>query len=133
MDHENFLIADEVYREFVYGRSWKSIAEFNELKENLIVVDSVSKRYSACGARIDVLASKSALFIKETLKLFQGRLCVPTLEQVGVVELLQETDKPLPSMIEEYLVRRDVMTKSLKKIPGAKFHYLEGAFYMIIE
>ncbi|BES65300.1 pyridoxal phosphate-dependent aminotransferase [Gottschalkiaceae bacterium SANA] len=133
VEHEIFLIADEVYREFVYGGSWRSFAEFDELKENLIVVDSVSKRYSACGARIGVLASKNALFIKETLKLCQGRLCVPTLEQIGAVELLARTDNTLPAMVEEYQVRRDVMTESLKKIPGVKFHCPEGAFYMIIE
>jgi len=133
VDHEIFLVADEVYREFVYGGSWRSFAEFNELKENLIVIDSVSKRYSACGARIGVLASKNALFIKETLKLCQGRLCVPTLEQVGAVELLAQTDQTLPPMIEEYQVRRDVMTECLKRIPGVKFHCPEGAFYMIIE
>jgi aspartate aminotransferase len=132
-DHDLFLIADEVYREFVYGGAWRSFAEFTELAENLIVVDSVSKRYSACGARIGVLASKNTLFIKETLKLCQGRLCVPTLEQIGAVELLRDTDTTLPPMIEEYRVRRDVMMEMLKKIPGVKFHCPEGAFYMIIE
>ena len=133
VDYELFLIADEVYREFVYGGSWRSFAEFKELKENLIIVDSVSKRYSACGARIGALVSKSALFINETLKLCQGRLCVPTLEQIGAVELLACIDDTLPAMIEEYEVRRNAMTESLKKIPGVKFHCPEGVFYMILE
>lgn len=132
-DHSLFLISDEVYREFVYNGKWKSFASFSELNEHLILIDSVSKRYSACGARIGVIASKNAQVIKECLKLCQGRLCVPTLEQIGAVELLRETAHTLPPMIEEYRHRRDVMMEMLEKIPGLEFHCPEGAFYMIVE
>ena len=132
-DENLFLVSDEVYREFVYSGKWRSFAEFDELKDHLVIIDSVSKRYSACGARIGVMASKNSRFIKECLKLCQGRLCVPTLEQFGAVELLKETADTLPPMIEEYRHRRDVMMDMLEHIPGLKFHCPEGAFYIIVE
>jgi aspartate aminotransferase len=131
--HELFLISDEVYREFVYGGQWKSFAQFEEAKDHVILIDSVSKRYSACGARVGAIVSKNKTFIKETIKLCQGRLCVPTLEQIGAVELLKATKDTLPAMIQEYEERRNVMADMLKTIPGVKFHCPEGAFYIIIE
>ena len=82
------IIADEVYREFVYdGLDYTSFGNIKEIEDRVVIIDSVSKRYSACGARIGSLASKNKDFMKQILKLCIARLCVPTLEQIGAVEL----------------------------------------------
>jgi len=87
-EHNLYIIADEVYREFIYdGLSYTSFGTMKDVEDRVIIVDSISKRYSACGARIGCLASKNQAFIANVLKLCQGRLCVPTLEQVGAMEL----------------------------------------------
>ncbi|EPZ56570.1 aminotransferase class I and II family protein [[Clostridium] sordellii ATCC 9714] len=98
-----WIIADEVYREFVYDSlDYISFGNIDEIKDRVIIVDSVSKRYSACGARIGSLASKNKDFIHEVLKLCQGRLCVATLDQVGSVELYKTPKTYFKEVNDEY-------------------------------
>ena len=132
-EHDLFLIGDEVYREYAYDRPAKSLLEFTDAAENIIVLDSVSKRFSACGARIGAIITHNKEFIRQALKLCQGRLCSPTLEQVGAAALYETaTPEYYASVREEYLRRRDAVVEAFNKIPGAKFHTPDGAFYMMI-
>jgi aspartate aminotransferase len=127
------LIADEVYREFVYDGEYKSFATMPELKDNLIVVDSVSKRYSACGARIGALLSHNAEFNKQVMKCCQARLCSPLLEQVGATALYDTPTSYLVEVNEEYKSRRDTVVEELAKIPGLKSSNPQGAFYVMVK
>lgn len=131
-EHELFLIGDEVYREFVYGG--EPLASFLQIpgaEENVIVIDSVSKRFSACGARIGALISRSRAFTAQAMKLCQGRLCSPTLDQVGAAALYTVDDTYFAAVREEYRRRRDTVVEKLSKIPGLVFSHPEGAFYVM--
>ena len=120
-DHGLFLIGDEVYREFVYdGEALSSMASFPEIAENTILIDSVSKRFSACGARVGVLISRNGELIQHALKFCQARLSVATLP----------ADYFLQSR-EEYRRRRDTVYRKLKEIPGVVCECPDGAFYMM--
>ena len=126
-----WIIADEVYREFVYdGLKYTSFGNIDSVKDRVIIVDSVSKRYSACGARIGSLASKNKEFIAQVLKLCQGRLCVPTLEMIGAAELYKTPKSYLEEVNKEYCRRRDVLYDGLMKIPGLICEKPTGAFYI---
>lgn len=131
-ERDLFIIADEVYREFVYdGLKVTSFGSIKEVADRVIIVDSVSKRYSACGARIGSIASKNQDLIKGVLKLCMGRLCVPTLEQVGA-KALYETDKSYFKPInEEYTKRRDIVYNALQKMDGVICEKPRGAFYVV--
>ena len=119
MEKDLWIIADEVYREFVYdGLKYTSFGNIESVADRVIIVDSVSKRYSACGARIGSLASKNKEFIAQVLKLCQGRLCVPTLEMVGAAELYRTPKSYLEEVNKEYSKRRDVLYNEIMKIPG---------------
>ncbi|SMP47980.1 pyridoxal phosphate-dependent aminotransferase [Anoxynatronum buryatiense] len=127
-----YIIADEVYREFVYdGLAYTSFGHIKSIQDRVIIVDSISKRYSACGARIGSLASKNKELIKQILKLCQGRLCVPTLEQIGAVKLYQTPDSYLTDINHEYQKRRDSVFKSLNQIHGVFCKKPAGAFYVV--
>lgn len=127
-----WIIADEVYREFVYdGLDYISFGNINEIKDRVIIVDSVSKRYSACGARIGSLASKNKDFIAQVLKLCQGRLCVSTLDQVGAIELYKTPNTYFNEVNEEYKKRRDVLYHELMKVEGVICEKPTGAFYIL--
>ena len=127
-----WIIADEVYREFVYdGLKYTSFGNVKEIEDRVLIIDSVSKRYSACGARIGSIASKNKDIMKEILKLCQGRLCVPTLEQVGAVELYKTPVSYFKEVNEEYMGRRDVLYKGLMEIPGVICEKPTGAFYVV--
>ncbi|MDU7967994.1 MAG: aminotransferase class I/II-fold pyridoxal phosphate-dependent enzyme, partial [Paeniclostridium sordellii] len=102
-----------------------------EVEDRVIIVDSVSKRYSACGARIGCLASKNKEFMGEILKLCQARLSVPTLEQVGAVELYKTPNSYLEEVNEEYRERRDVLYNELIQVPGVICKKPTGAFYIV--
>lgn len=131
-EYNLFVIADEVYREFVYdGLEYTSFGNVKEIEDRVIIVDSVSKRFSACGARIGSIASKNKELIKQILKLCQSRLCVPTLEQVGAVELYSVGEDYFKTVLEEYQKRRDIVYKSLSEIPGVICEKPTGAFYVI--
>ncbi len=127
------LIADEVYREFVYDGEYHSFGYFKELDNNLIIVDSVSKRYSACGARIGCLVSKNKQFTTEILKCCQARLCCPMLEQVGAAALYTTPTSYLQEVNQEYKKRRDTIAAGLAKIPGLMSSNPKGAFYVMVK
>ncbi|WP_417235933.1 pyridoxal phosphate-dependent aminotransferase [Bizionia paragorgiae] len=132
--HDLFLIADEVYREFTYdGAKHYSIMEETDLDEHAIVIDSVSKRYSMCGARIGCLVSRSKEVIQTALKFAQARLSPPTLAQIASEAALDTPQSYFDDVIEEYQERRDVLIRELKSIEGIKIGEPKGAFYCIVE
>lgn len=131
-ENDLWIIADEVYREFVYdGLDYLSFGNIDEIKDRVIIVDSVSKRYSACGARIGSLASKNKDFIAQVLKLCQGRLCVSTLDQIGSIELYKTPISYFKEVNEEYKKRRDVLYNELMKVEGVICEKPTGAFYIL--
>ena len=132
--HDIFLIADEVYREFAYdGLKHHSILADFGLEENAIVIDSVSKRYSMCGARIGCLVSKNKEVIKTALKFAQARLSPPTLAQIASEAALETPQSYFDEVIEEYVERRNTLIKGLEKIKNVKVAKPKGAFYCIVE
>ena len=131
IEHNLWIIADEVYREFIYEGEYTSLGNIEKVKDRVIIVDSVSKRYSACGARIGCVASKSKYYIKAILKLCQARLSVPTLEQLGAIELYNTDNSYLKDVNEEYRKRRDVLYDELIKVPGVICEKPTGAFYIV--
>jgi aspartate aminotransferase len=127
-----FIIADEVYREFVYdGLNYTSFMHIQEIQDRVILIDSISKRYSACGARIGLIASKNKELMGNILKLCQSRLCVPTIEQVGAAKLIDTPDEYFIETRVEYQKRRDVVYNSLREMPGVICEKPTGAFYVI--
>jgi aspartate aminotransferase len=133
-EHDLFLIADEVYREFVYdGIEHYSILQESGLEEHAIVVDSVSKRYSMCGARIGYLVSKNRDVIKTALKFAQARLSPPTLAQIASEAALDTPQSYFDDVITEYVKRRNILTSELEKIEGVTVAKPNGAFYCIAE
>ncbi len=128
------IIADEVYNEFVYdGKKHISMMHFPDALENVILIDSVSKRYSACGARIGAFISKNEQFVKAAMVLAQARLCPPTIDQVLAVELFKTERSYLDKVRAEYCKRRDVVFEELNKIPGVVASRPSGAFYTVVK
>lgn len=131
-ENDLWIISDEVYREFVYdGLEYTSFGNIKEVEDRVIIIDSVSKRYSACGARIGSIASKDKTLIAEILKLCQGRLCVSTLDQVGSVELYNTPSSYFTEVNNEYKNRRDVLYNELIKVEGVICKKPAGAFYIV--
>ena len=129
-----FLVVDEVYREFCYdGKKFTSVLTFSEHAERIICVDSFSKRFSMCGARIGALVSKNSDVIRETLKLSQARLCPPAIEQKAALAAFSAPQQYIKDVISEYENRRNVLVKALRSIPGIKCAKPDGAFYLIAE
>lgn len=129
-----FLINDEVYREFVFGgKKHFSLFSFKEIAQNIILCDSVSKRFNLCGARVGCLASKNKAVMKNVLKFCQTRLSSPTVEQLAVIPLLKNSKSYTRQLIKEYEKRRQTVESGLKNIPGIVYHFPEGAFYIIIK
>ena len=133
-EHGLFLISDEVYRELVYGgEKPSSLLEFDDAAENVIVVDSVSKRFSATGSRVGVVVSRNQELMAHAMKICQGRLCAATLDQVGAAALYRSmTPAYYEDLRAEYQRRRDAVVEGLSKIPGVKFNSPEGAFYLMV-
>lgn len=132
--HDLFLIADEVYREFAYdGHTHHSILQEDDIKDNVIVIDSVSKRYSMCGARIGYLVSKNKEVIATALKFAQARLSPPTLAQIACEAALDTPQSYFDNVIGDYVSRRNTLITELEKIPGVKVAKPNGAFYCIAE
>jgi aspartate aminotransferase len=132
--HDLFLISDEVYREFAYdGIQHYSILQEESLAENAIIIDSVSKRYSMCGARIGCLVSKNKEVIKTALKFAQARLSPPTLAQIASEAALDTPQNYFDEVIEEYVKRRNTLINGLQEIEGIKVAKPKGAFYCIVE
>ncbi len=129
-----YLLSDEVYREFVYdGKVQISALSLPEIKDRVIVMDSISKRFSACGARVGSIISHNKLIMDRLLKFGQARLCPPTLEQVGAIAAYKNINKYIRPMIEEYEMRRNRLFERLGKIPGVLAHKPEGAFYSVLK
>ncbi len=132
--HDLFLIADEVYREFVYdGIEFYSIMQEEGLEDHAIMIDSVSKRYSMCGARIGYFVSKNKEVIKTALKFAQARLSPPTLAQIASEAALDTPQSYFDEVINEYVNRRNTLMRELEKIEGVKVGKPNGAFYCIVE
>ena len=131
-EHNLFIIADEVYREFTYeGLIATSFGEMTDILDRVIIVDSVSKRFSACGARIGSLATKNKELPQQILKLGQSRLCAPTLEMIGATALYQLDPSYFDPIRERYQNRRDVLCDGLAAIDGVTCKKPMGAFYAI--
>lgn len=134
LKHDLFLIADEVYREFAYdGKKHISVLELEGLDQNSIVIDSVSKRYSMCGARIGCIVSKNNELMATALKFAQARLSPPTFGQVAGEAALKTPSSYFTEVIEEYVARRDVLIEGLNAIDGVICPKPTGAFYCIAE
>ncbi len=132
--HDLFLIADEVYKEFTYdGRRHRSVLELPEVRERVIVVDSISKRFSACGARVGAVISRNRDVMAAILKFGQARLCPPTLEQLGAIAAYRLDESYFEAVRAEYQRRRDVLFELLTRDPGIVLRRPRGAFYMIVK
>ena len=130
-EHDLWIISDEVYREFAYDGESHSFGQLDDIADRVIIVDSVSKRWSACGARIGAVICKNKDFQEAVLKLAQGRLCVPTLEQVGAAALYRMDPSYYDEAKAEYQARRDAAYEELSKIPGIVCQKPAGSFYMM--
>tara|TARA_R110002049_G_scaffold13497_6_gene58335 strand:+ start:7415 stop:8605 length:1191 start_codon:yes stop_codon:yes gene_type:complete len=132
--HNLFLVADEVYREFTYdGKEHYSILQEEGLEEHAIIIDSVSKRYSMCGARIGCLVSKNKDVVKTALKFAQARLSPPTYAQIASEAALETPSSYFTAVIEEYVERRNILISELEQVKGVRVAKPQGAFYCIAE
>ncbi|MEK6649884.1 MAG: pyridoxal phosphate-dependent aminotransferase [Bacteroidota bacterium] len=132
LKHDLFLISDEVYREFAYDAAAISVMSFQEVADRAILVDSSSKRFNVCGARIGVLASHHRGVVDTALKFGMARLSVATVEQHAIAPLLNNPDPYVAPIVEEFRKRRDVVVAGLASIPGVTSYRPEGAFYIVI-
>lgn len=134
LEHDLFLISDEVYRDFVYdGAVWTSVHHLPGMEERAILVDSVSKRYSACGARIGCIVTKNTEVLDAALRFGQARLCPPTMEQLAANAALETPPSYLAEVREEYRRRRDAAFEALSRIPGVIASKPQGAFYSMVK
>ncbi len=132
--HDIWIIADEVYREFAYdGREMTSFGQFEDVEDRVIIVDSVSKRFSACGARVGCIVSKNEDLMSSAMKIAQGRLCCPTLDMIGATALYQLDPSYFNDVKVEYESRRDAAYEEIMKIPGVVCHKPGGAFYIMVK
>jgi len=130
--HDLFLISDEVYREFTYdGNEHFSVMQLDGLDENVILIDSVSKRYSACGFRIGVMISKNKEVMSTAMKFAQARLSPPTFGQIAAEAAIDTPHEYFEEVIEEYKERRDVVVDRINKMDGAFCPNPKGAFYVV--
>ena len=130
--YDLYLIADEVYREFVYdGKTHYSAMYLDGIDENVILIDSVSKRYSACGVRIGWMISRNKLVVSTALKFAQARLSPPTFGQVAAEAAVDTPDKYFDAVIKEYIARRNTVVEGINKIEGAFCPNPSGAFYVV--
>jgi aspartate aminotransferase len=133
IEHDLFLIADEVYRDFNYTDSpVQSVLQLEGLAQSAVMVDSVSKRFSLCGARIGFLVSRNAELMDAAARFGQARLAPPTLEQIGVLAALDAPASYYESVREEYRARRDLLVKRLSAVPGVTVPRIDGAFYAMV-
>ena len=134
LKHDLFLIADEVYREFTYdGKKHISVLEINELYQNTILIDSVSKRYSMCGARVGCMVTKNKEVLETGLKFAQARLSPPSLGQVAGEAALNTPKSYFTEVIDEYVNRRNLLIEGLNKIDGIICPKPSGSFYCIAQ
>ncbi len=131
--HDLFLICDEVYREFCYDDKFgvPTMARFTDIDDNLVIIDSVSKRFSACGARVGCVVTKNKELQQALLKFCQSRLAVATIDQLGAAALYDVDHEFFVRCKEEYRVRRDTVVSRLRQIPGVVVEEPMGAFYVM--
>lgn len=134
LKHDLFLFADEVYREFCYdGREHVSVLELDGLEDHVVMMDSISKRYSACGARVGALVTRNAAVMEAALRFAQARLSPPTLGQILGEAATATPDSYFESVKAEYVKRRDLTVAALRQMPGVKVPTPGGAFYIMAE
>jgi len=134
LKYDLFLVADEVYREFVYdGLTHYSVMQEMGIDQNAIMVDSVSKRYSMCGARIGCIVSRNKKVISTALKFAQARLSPPTYAQIASEAALDTPESYFKEVNVEYEERRNILVTELQKVPGVKVSSPKGAFYCVVE
>ncbi|MEO9503114.1 MAG: pyridoxal phosphate-dependent aminotransferase [Nonlabens ulvanivorans] len=132
--HDLFLVADEVYREFAYdGREHLSVMNIPGLEKHAIMIDSVSKRYSMCGARIGCMVSKNKEVMATAMKFAQARLSPPTFAQIAAEAALDTPQAYFNEVIGEYIERRDILIAGLENIPGVEVANPGGAFYCVAQ
>jgi aspartate aminotransferase len=132
--HDLFLVADEVYREFAYdGHQHHSVMKERDIDNHAIMIDSVSKRFSMCGARIGCIVSRNKELMSTAMKFAQARLSPPTFAQIASEAALDTPQSYFDDVIEEYVSRRDILVAGLEAIPGVKVAKPKGAFYCIAE
>lgn len=127
-----FLLSDEVYREFAYEGEFVSVMDFPEISQQTILLDSASKRFNLCGARIGVLASHNEDVVQSAFKFGMARLSVATIEQLAIIPMLEDPFRFTTPIVEEFRRRRDVVYETLSEIPGVTYYKPEGAFYIVI-
>lgn len=132
--HDLFIISDEVYREFVYEGRHRSLMSYPEIADRVILVDSISKRLSACGARVGALASRNRQVMAAVQKCATIRLSAPTFGQLGLAAFLRDAghSAAIHAIIQEFRHRRDVLCEALSAVPGVTFRKPEGAFYIMV-
>lgn len=131
-EHDLFIIGDEVYREFVYGgEPLMSLLQLDGYDENVVVIDSVSKRFSACGARIGCMITRNQALYDQAMKWCQGRLCASTIDQVASTALYTVGPEYFDAVRAEYKARRDALVSKLKEIPNIVYSEPKGAFYVM--
>lgn len=132
--YDLFLIGDEVYKEFIYdGLAHVSLLEFDEVKDRVIVADSISKRFSCCGARIGAVMTRNDEVYQALLRFAQARLCPPTVEQRAALAAYRLGRSYFEPIRKEYQKRRDILYESLTQIPGVILHKPQGAFYVNVK
>jgi len=132
--HQLYVISDEVYREFVYdGATHTSVMHVPDFNDNAIMVDSISKRYSACGARIGCIVSKNKVLMDAVLKFAQARLCPPTIDQLAANACVYLDDSYIQAIQSEYQKRRDLVYNEVLQIPGVICAKPQGAFYVVVK
>lgn len=130
-EHDLFLLSDEVYREFVYEGEHLSAFELDDMQDRVILLDSISKRFSACGARVGCIASKNQEVMSTALRLGQARLCSPSIEQHAAAQALRIPQEYFERIKEEYRKRRDLVFEELLQIPQVVCIRPQGAFYIM--
>ncbi len=133
LKHDLFVIADEVYREFNYtDHPVLSVLNLKGLEKHAIMIDSVSKRFSLCGARIGFLVSRNELINDAALRFAQARLCPPTLEQIGSLAAFDTEQSYFDEVRAEYMKRKDALVSRLRAMPGVVVPKIDGAFYATV-
>ncbi|HRS54253.1 MAG TPA: pyridoxal phosphate-dependent aminotransferase [Bacteroidales bacterium] len=130
--YDLYLFADEVYREFCYdGKKHFSVMNFTDISDNVVLIDSVSKRYSACGIRIGALISRNKKLMQTAMKFAQARLSPPTFGQIAAEAAIETPNTYFENVINEYVKRRDVVVNAINKMEGAFCPTPSGAFYIV--
>lgn len=134
LKHDLFFFSDEVYREFIYdGAMYTSVMHLDGIEDRAVLLDSTSKRYSVCGARIGCLATHNREILDAGLRLGQARLCPPTMEQLAAKAAISTPQSYFDEVISEYRKRRDVVFEELEKIPEVVALKPQGAFYTVVK